>query len=127
MSRSFINVLYNITRSLFPNKTEFNIGSLQLGGLLSVSHFTYTFYTTENVEITVSKKYKFDDKGYTKFMIIDNNGEHYDVANNLWYWKWDSVEDWTNIKEDHNIIVRKYGVRVPVLGLFPVIVKIYEE
>jgi hypothetical protein len=59
--------------------------------------------------------------GYTDFMIIDNKGRHFNVNNSLWYWKWNSIEDWHNIdeKSEEKLLIKYYGWRVPLLGLFP--------
>ena len=56
-------------------------------------------------------------------MIVDNKGRHFNINNSLWYWKWDSLEDWSSIKNGDKISVRYYGWRVPIFGLFPNIVK----
>jgi hypothetical protein len=55
-------------------------------------------------------------------MVIDSNDKHYNLNNSLWYWKWDSIEDWHSIKEGEKIHTLTYGWRVPILGLFPNIV-----
>ena len=55
-------------------------------------------------------------------MIIDSNGKHYNINNSLWYWKWNSIEDWHLIEEEQKIYTLTYGWRVPILGLFPNIV-----
>jgi hypothetical protein len=55
-------------------------------------------------------------------MIIDSNDKHYNLNNSLWYWKWDSIEDWYSIHEEQKLNTLTYGWRVPILGLFPNIV-----
>jgi hypothetical protein len=55
-------------------------------------------------------------------MVIDSNGKHYNLNNSLWYWKWDSIEDWHSIKEEQKLNTLTYGLRLPILGLFPNIV-----
>ena len=61
-------------------------------------------------------------RGYTEFMVIDNKGRHFNVNNSFWYNKWNSLEDWHNIKENGEINIKYYGWRIPFLGLFPNIV-----
>jgi hypothetical protein len=82
----------------------------------------YAVFTREEKEIIVKKKYKFDRSGFTEFMIIDSNDKHYNLNNSLWYWKWDSIEDWHSIKEEQKLNTLTYGLRVPILGIFPNIV-----
>ena len=86
------------------------------------SNFVYAVFTREEKEIIVKKKYKFDRSGFTEFMIIDSNDKHYNLNNSLWYWKWDSIEDWYLIKEEQKLNTLTYGWRVPILGMFPNIV-----
>ena len=57
-------------------------------------------------------------------MIIDTENNHYKVGNNPWFWKWDSIEDWSKIKKGTKIPVLYYGYRVPILGFFPNIIDI---
>jgi hypothetical protein len=86
------------------------------------SNFFYAILTREEKEIIVKKKYKFDRSGFTEFMIIDSNDKHYNLNNSLWYWKWDSIEDWYSIKEEQKLNTLTYGWRLPILGMFPNIV-----
>ena len=52
-------------------------------------------------------------------MIIDNEGRHFNINNSLWYWKWNSIEEWHKIKEGSVIKFKYYGWRIPLFGLFP--------
>lgn len=85
-------------------------------------HGLYTYGSTNKKIIDVHEKYTFQRNGYTEFMIIDKDGNHYNVNNSLWYWKWDSIEDWNKISTNKQLVVKYYGFRVPVLGFFPNIV-----
>lgn len=90
-------------------------------------HGYYTYNTTQNKIIKVNKKYNFTRNGFTEFMIIDNTGKHYNVNNSVWYWKWDSIEDWNNIETNKEIFIKYYGWRVPLLGLFPNVIMSSQE
>ena len=57
-------------------------------------------------------------------MIVDDQGRHFNVNNSFWYWKWNAIEDWTNIKLDTTLVVRYYGYRIPFLGMFPNVVEV---
>ena len=85
-------------------------------------HFSYSYFSQKNKNIEVSDKYTFDSNGYTNFMIVDTQNNHYKVGNNLWFWKWDSIEDWHSIKKDTRLPIWYYGYRVPFLGFFPNII-----
>lgn len=118
MSRSVLFYFSNLIKKASPK----TITILSYGTV--ISHLIYTLGTTQNETITIKHKYKFDVNGYTNFMVIDDKNKHYNVNNSLWYWKWDSIEDWTSIEPINKLTVKYYGLRVPFLGFFPNIVKI---
>lgn len=57
-------------------------------------------------------------------MIIDENGNHYNIINSVWYWKWNSIEDWAKLNENETKKVKIYGYRIHIFGIFPNIVYI---
>ena len=89
----------------------------------------FALATNKKEKIRVTKKYTYVANGYTNFMIVDDKGRHFNVNNSFWYWKWDAIEEWTNIQEQSDekkdifIAVSYYGYRIPFLGLFPNIVE----
>lgn len=98
------------------------VSSLMIGG-----HACYAYGTAKNKMIVIDKKYKFIRNGFTEFMIIDKEGHHYNVNNSLWYWKWDSIEDWCELKTSNDkdkdiMLIKYYGLRIPMLGIFPTII-----
>ena len=117
MSRTGFNIIYK--QLLKSNNPVFLFTSSVT--MISCNLF-YAVFTREEKEIIVKKKYKFDRSGFTEFMIIDSNDKHYNLNNSLWYWKWDSIEDWYLIKEEQKLNTLTYGWRVPILGMFPNIV-----
>jgi hypothetical protein len=130
MSRSFARV-FNIFFKSFkhdaePVSSEMNkFVSLTLGTIAifgTLGHGIYAFETSETKFIKIKQKYTFDRNGFTEFMIIDDNGKHYNVNNSVWYWKWDSIEDWHKMETSKEIAIKYYGWRVPALGIFPNIV-----
>lgn len=117
MSRTFFNIIFkNLLKSNNP------VILLTTSATMISSNFFYAMLTREEKEIIVKKKYKFDRSGFTEFMIIDSNDKHYNLNNSLWYWKWDSIEDWYSIKEEQKLNTLTYGWRLPILGMFPNIV-----
>jgi len=117
MSRTFFNIIFkNLLKSKNP------VILLTTSVTMISSNFFYAILTREEKEIIVKKKYKFDRSGFTEFMIIDSNDKHYNLNNSLWYWKWDSIEDWHSIKEEQKLNTLTYGWRLPILGMFPNIV-----
>lgn len=118
MSKAILQMFFKI-----PKNTPFEIG-MPVFIFLLAGHFCYAIGTKEEKDIIVTKKYKFDRNGFTEFMIIDINDKHYNISNSLWYWKWDSIEDWSSIKLHSTLKTKLYGWRVPIFGMFPNIVRI---
>jgi hypothetical protein len=117
MSRTFFNIFFKQLLKSNDPVIVFTTGVSMIG-----CNFLYAIFTREEKEIIVKKKYQFDRSGFTDFMVIDSNGKHYNLNNSLWYWKWNSIEDWHSIKEEQKLNTLTYGWRLPILGLFPNIV-----
>jgi hypothetical protein len=122
MSKSF---LFRLGKDFLkiPKEIPFEVG-MPILTILCGAHICYAIGTKEEKEIFVAKKYTFDRNGYTEFMVVDINGKHYNINNSLWYWKWNSIEDWSSIKENSTIHAKFYGWRVPLFGIFPNIVNL---
>jgi hypothetical protein len=127
MSKSFFRILYRgfseVTTNEKPREHIKNILELWVKCLIFTTgasiHCAYALTTEEKEKSIIIKKYKMVRNGFTEFMLVDNKGRHFNVNNSLWYWKWNSIEDWTNIKEGDELYFRYYGWRIPSLGLFP--------
>ena len=87
----------------------------------------FVFVTAKKEEIIIAKKYKYVKNGSTNFMIVDENGRHFNVKNSFWFWKWDAIENWTNIKLLEKQHVSYYGYRLPFFNMFPNIVSLNPE
>jgi hypothetical protein len=127
MSRPFVKGFLKFMNLLFVRENmdvSNQFIKIKFGVLATIlcGHGVYTFSTKTNEQITIVKKYKMNRHGYTDFMVIDDKGRHFNVNNSLWFWKWDSIEDWYNITEKEKILIKYYGWRVPSLGLFPNII-----
>ena len=128
MSRSFIRffrpLFISLDNYLEDNKkSDFIYSIISFIGIGTVAgHCVYALASSENKIINVDKKYTFTRNGYTEFMIVDHTGKHYNVNNSLWYWKWNSIEDWDKLETNKQTFVKYYGWRVPIFGLFPNII-----
>lgn len=100
--------------------TKFKLILLLMGGIL---HGSYAYVTKTNDTIKIESTYKYTYSGFTHFMAVDTDGVHYDVGNSLWFWKFDSIEDWKKLQPGQKIKIKKYGFRMPIFGIFPRIVK----
>jgi len=126
MSRSFTRLFLTWNKNIFLNDTRYQRNNeMQIktaARLFTIGAFTHGVYALGTAKLEKSKivkKYKMIRNGFTEFMVIDEQGKHYNINNSFWYWKWDSIEDWSNIKEGDELYFKYYGWRVPVLGLFP--------
>lgn len=131
MSRSFIRLFTIINKHIFnenictEKKGNDELIKIGLGiklfflGTITSSHCAYAISTNKKDVTTIKKKYTMVRNGFTEFMIIDNKGRHFNINNSLWYWKWNSIEDWHKIKEGAVIKFKYYGWRIPLFGLFP--------
>jgi hypothetical protein len=104
------------------NRPEFTIAAAILG---LISHGLYTLSTIDKKTIEIKDKYQFTANGFTNFMIVDVNNNHYRVNNSFWYLKYDSIEDWCKMDKSNKIQVKFYGFRIPILGIFPNIIEVY--
>jgi hypothetical protein len=123
MSRSFYFRFKNIYE-IINGKIEqlpLKVKLISLG-IITTTHFCYSIGTKGEKDIVIHKKYNFTRNGFTEFMVIDENGKHYNVNNSLWYWKWNSIEDWSLLENNTKINIIYYGWRIPILGIFPNIV-----
>ena len=121
MSRNFVNKIYLLKYFQFVDDAppHFILGIMTL---IVGAHGCYAYNTQKNDQIIVTNKYMFSRNGYSDFMIVDTNNRHYNMNNSFWFWKWNSVEDWNNVKPNDVLLVKFYGIRIPIIGVFPNIV-----
>ena len=124
MSRSFNRLFISGLKQIFSDH-QINNNSTQVKNaalvfiISSLGNGCYAYGTSKIENSIIIKKYKMVRGGFTDFMVVDKQGKHYNVNNSLWYWKWDSVEGWNNIKEGDELKIKYYGWRIPFLGIFP--------
>ena len=85
-------------------------------------HGAYVYSTKKQETIYVLDTYQRVHCGSTFFMVVDGEGRHFNVGNSLWFWRWNAVEDWYRIQRGYPLTIKRYGWRIPPLGLFPTIV-----
>ena len=117
MSKSFNRAFFNAFRIIFLKNTKYeyetNSQSIITGVFFTLGAFTHSVYaigTSKYEKSIIVKKYKMIRNGFTEFMIIDEKGKHYNVNNSFWYAKWNSVEDWSNIKEGYQLNFKYYEI-----------------
>lgn len=83
----------------------------------------YVLGTSKTDDIIIAKKYNYVKNGSTNFMVVDTKGRHFKVDNCFYYWNWNTIEDWTNVKPLDQRQIVYYSYRVPFLGMYPTIVE----
>jgi len=126
MSNNLFKIINYTTKMCFLKDTRYKrldnyeiLVSTFLFGCGSFVHLSYTLGTSAYKYSTIVEKYKMVINGSTYFMIIDNDNKHYNVNNSLWYWKWNSIEDWHKMNKGNKIYFKYYGWRIYFLGIFP--------
>ena len=144
MSKSFFNTYLNFLKKIVENRFQYDIQNLPIfnSSKYLISNFPiklslipisfnafYAYSTKKEKNITIVKKYTFVRNGFTEFMVIDSFGNHYNVNNSFWFFKFNSLEDWHKIiplnesnNNESNIKISYYGYRFPFFGLFPNII-----
>jgi hypothetical protein len=80
----------------------------------------YAINTRVCKTINVESKYEFVKNGSTKFMVIDDTGEHFEMKNSYLFWKWTAAQDFQHLKMGKTRF-EMYGSRIPLLGVYPTI------
>jgi hypothetical protein len=127
MSANIFKIIVDLLKLLHTKRVDISKvdvnANVNIIFLTNITHSLYAYGTSTTEDITIVNKYKMVSYGFTRFMVHDEKGRHYNVNNSFWYWKWDSVEDWSKMNKGDRIKVKYYGIRSPLLGLFPNIVR----
>jgi hypothetical protein len=98
MSRHILYNLFPFFKALVKPNNPNILTFLGTSIILTYGHGAFALGTNKIEEISITKKYKYVSNGFTNFMIVDDKGRHFNINNSFWYWKWDAIEDWTNIQ-----------------------------
>ena len=120
----WLSALSHKSSTITSNDRMVNAISL---GIMGLGHAIYARGTEKEEVIHVAHTYQMVRTGRTEFMVVDQRGRHFNVNNSLWYWKWDAVEEWSQIQKGETRRVRMYGWRLPVWGMFPNIIGIEKK
>ena len=130
MSSTLYTLLLSVLRGLtVPDRDLPRTTSLRALAVVGGAgiHGAYVYSTKKQETIYVLDTYQRVHCGSTFFMVVDGEGRHFNVGNSMWFWRWDAVEDWHRIQRGYPLTIKRYGWRIPPLGLFPTIVKTHEK
>jgi hypothetical protein len=89
--------------------------------------YFYYFNTKFTKEITVNKQYI---EGHSKFLlnvISDTDNNVYTVDNKFLLLKFNSTENIAKLQSKKKYTIKGYGVRIPFLDLYPIILDVIEH
>ena len=127
MSLTIIDKIFNtVIKSTFKaRKFDFDEDKLKVSiaalCIASTAHIVYSSILKEKT-IKVARKYMTWNKTGTSFMIVDTNGNHYEIPVNIRHWQWNVAELYDSFSEGYEFEITYFGKRIPALGMFPCIV-----
>ena len=88
--------------------------------VLSIVWLVYRLATVWEKQIVVGNKYVTSVGRYSKqYMLNSSSYEVYQIGNDLLTFDFTAPERYASISNGEGYKVRGYGVRVPILGLYP--------
>ncbi len=90
----------------------------------------YAYSTKFKDQITIKDKYyttvNYPKNGITRTIcnICDNQGRHFKVDQNLWFWKFNSTNLWSSLDEGGTYNIEGYGLRFDPLRIYPNIISV---
>jgi hypothetical protein len=84
----------------------------------------YTYLTPFTRTITIKNKGDYAGRRFMKNLVEDKDGNIYEVNNSVLYLHFTAAELWNNIEIGKSYTVKGYGLRVPILGWYPRIIRI---
>jgi len=90
---------------------------------LLLFNIVYAYTTPFEKVITIDEKYTYAKGSVGSQSVSDKEGVVYAVKDSLYYFHFQSAEVFNKLNVDSKYKISGYGRRVPVLGLFPIIIK----
>lgn len=117
-NKGFIDIEYFITGGIV-----IIILALIVGGFWWCWKTTYGNQKT--IEITVKDKYiKRSGSEYDKYLVVDTDGNTYEITDLTWLGKWNSTDLYNQLEINNKYKIETSGIRNGFLSLYPNINKI---
>lgn len=94
--------------------------------ILPILFFVFQQKTKFKKTIKIKSKYIEPTSKNSSYMILTNNNEIFKIENSLFWSAFDRAERWNSIESDHDYEVEGYGIRYPLLNMYPSIIFIDE-
>ena len=88
-----------------------------------VTSMVYSYFTSFEKVITVKEKDSMRTGKYGKNIISDTDGNVYTIENSMFYDFFTAMELFTKIELNQSYKVKGFGYRIPILGIYPNIIK----
>ena len=86
------------------------------------------FYSTKfEKTVTVDDKYLRNRQKRDQYMFQDTEGNIYHVKNRMFSWEFDEAEDWNKLIKGNKYTIRGYKMRIPMIGMYPIVVDIQKS
>jgi len=82
----------------------------------------YLYATAFKKSVTITQKNLYAQGKYTNNTVVDENGKVYAITNLLPVLHFTAPEVWNSITIGKTYNVKGYGIRIPILGMYPIIV-----
>lgn len=90
--------------------------------LLMVVIYSYSTQFTKKITIKNLTYFRSSSKN-SHNLISDENNNIYEISNSIWYMFFTSAELYSSLKDNETYIIKGYGLRIPLLGFYPIIIK----
>lgn len=88
-----------------------------------ITSMVYSYFTVFEKIITVKEKDSMRTGKYGKNIISDTDGNVYTIENSMFYDFFTAMELFTKIELNQSYKVKGFGYRIPILGMYPNIIK----
>lgn len=89
--------------------------------------YIYYFSTRFTKIIRVKKHFGYQSGGRRRAvsnMVVDEHNQPYKIKNSMFLFKFDAAENIAKMEENQQYRVHGYGIYLPALGIYPVIVQV---
>ncbi len=84
--------------------------------LVMACQILYIYTTRKYKCIIVRQKFTITSWGFTKYIIVDSNGDIYEISNNWLFGKQDAINDWVRLKNNKKYKIYCYGITSRNIG-----------
>ena len=88
-----------------------------------ITSMVYSYFTVFEKIITVKEKDSMRTGKYGKNIISDTDGNVYTIENSMFYDFFTAMELFTKIELNQSYKVKGFGYRIPILSMYPNIIK----